>query len=37
MYGPGTKRPLADYFRFAGIDWKTKKARKNCSATGFRN
>lgn len=37
VYGPGTKRSLADYFRFAGIDWKAKKATKNCSATGFRN
>lgn len=37
LYGPGTRRPLADYWRFAGIDWEKQEARKNCSASGFRN
>ena len=37
LFGPGTKRSLEDYWRFAGIDWAKREARKNCSATGFRN
>lgn len=36
-YGPGNKRSLDEYYKFSGIDWKAKKAEKNCSATGFRN